>query len=350
MRWGKIVFFTPFFAINGGCMPELRKDPIVGRWVIISIERGKRPTDFLSASQRKKGGFCPFCPGNEYTTPPEIMAFRPPSSPANSPDWTLRVMPNKFPALQIYGELNKSGEGIFDKMNGVGAHEVIVESPDHNHSLATMSQKAVEDVLWAAFLRLSDLKKDQRFKYGLVFKNEGEVAGASLEHSHTQLIALPIVPKLVKEELDAARQHFKFKERCIFCDVISQELSDGKRVIYENAKYVALAPFAPRAPFETWILPKRHESAFSPAEKNYSDLAEILQRILRQMDRILDTPPYNFVIHTSPFYDEVNDYYHWHMELVPKLTKIAGFEWGSGFYINPTPPEESAKFMREARV
>lgn len=331
-------------------MPELRKDPIVGRWVIISVERGKRPTDFVSPSQRKRGGFCPFCPGNEYTTPSEIMAVRPNGSSPNTPGWTLRVMPNKFPALQTFGALGKSGEGIFDKMSGIGAHEVIVETPDHNQSLAHMPSKSVEDVFWAFYQRLTDLKRDRRFKYVLIFKNEGEVAGASLEHTHTQLIALPIVPKLVREELDGARQHYEFKERCIFCDVINQELEDGKRVICENAQYVALAPFAPRAPFETWVLPKRHESMFDPPSRSFAELAEIMQRILRQMDRILDTPPYNFVLHTSPFYDERNDYYHWHIEIVPKLIKIAGFEWGSGFYINPTPPEESAKFMREAKI
>ena len=331
-------------------MPELRKDPIVGRWVIISVERGKRPTDFVSPSQRKKGGFCAFCPGNEYTTPPEIVAFRPVGSQPNTPGWTLRVMPNKFPALQIYGDLGKTGEGIFDKMNGIGAHEVVVETPDHNLTLATLPQKAVEDVLWAWHLRLTDLKKDQRFKYVLIFKNEGEAAGASLEHSHTQIIALPIVPKLVKEELDAAHRHYEFKERCIFCDVINQEVGDGKRVISENKGYVAISPFAPRSPFETWILPRRHESMFAPPEKSFAEFAEILQRTLRQMDKILDTPPYNFVLHTSPFYDEVNEYYHWHLEVIPKLTKIAGFEEGSGFYINPTPPEESAKFMREAKI
>jgi UDPglucose--hexose-1-phosphate uridylyltransferase len=331
-------------------MSELRKDPISGRWVIISVERGKRPTDFISPSQRKRGGFCPFCPGNEYTTPTEIMAFRPSGAKPNSPGWTLRVMPNKFPALQIQGDLNKTGEGIFDKMNGIGAHEVVVETPDHMQSLSTMPLKAVEDVLWAYYIRLTDLRKDRRFKYVLIFKNEGDAAGASLEHSHTQLIALPIIPKLVKEETDAAKRYYELKERCIFCDVISQELEYRKRVIYENSTYVALAPFAPRAPFETWILPKKHESSFSPPDKNFSDLAEILQVILKQMDRILEVPPYNFVIHTSPFYDEVNDYYHWHIELVPKLTKIAGFEWGSGFYINPTPPEESARFMREAKI
>jgi len=331
-------------------MSELRKDPIVGRWVIISVERGKRPTDFISPSQKKKGGFCPFCPGNEHTAPPEIMAFRPVDTQPNSTGWTLRVVSNKFPALQIHGELIKTGEGIFDKMSGIGAHEVVIETPHHNLSLSTMPIKAVEDMLWAYYLRLNDLKKDQRFRYVLIFKNEGEDAGASLEHTHSQLIALPIVPKLVREEIDSAEQYFHFKERCIFCDVISQELEDGKRVIYENSNYLALAPFAPRAPFETWILPKKHESSFYPPNKDFSMLADILQRIVKQMDRILDIPPYNFIIHTSPFYDETNDYYHWHIEIMPKLTKIAGFEWGSGFYINPTPPEEAAKFMREAKI
>jgi len=331
-------------------MSELRKDPISGRWVIISVERGKRPIDFISPSQRKRGGFCPFCHGNEYTTPEEIMAFRPPGTIPNSPGWTLRVMPNKFPALQIYGDLNKAGVGIFDMMNGIGAHEVIVETPDHMLSLSTMPLKALEDVLWAYYLRLTDLRKDRRFKYVLIFKNEGDAAGASLEHSHTQIIALPIIPMLVKEETDSAKHYYDLKERCIFCDVIYQEIEFRKRIIYENSQYVALAPFAPRAPFETWILPKRHESNFQPPNKNFSSLAEILQVILRQMDKILEVPPYNFIIHTSPFQDEINDYYHWHIEILPKLTKIAGFEWGSGFFINPTPPEESAKFMREAKI
>jgi UDPglucose--hexose-1-phosphate uridylyltransferase len=336
--------------VSGGNMSELRKDPISGRWVIISVERGKRPTDFMSPSKRKRGGFCPFCPGNEYTTPPEIMAFRPSDSQHNSLGWTLRVMANKFPALHIFGDLNKTGEGMFDKMNGVGAHEVIIETPDHMASLATMPLKGVEDALWAYHLRISDLKKDNRIKYVLVFKNEGDAAGASLEHSHTQLIALPIIPKLVREETESAKRYYEMKERCIFCDVINQELESRKRVIYENAQYVALAPFAPSAPFETWILPKKHQSVFCPLDNSFGSLAEILQVVLKQIDKILDIPPYNFVLHTSPFNDEKNEYYHWHIELVPKLTKIAGFEWGSGFYINPTPPEESAKFMREAKI
>lgn len=332
-------------------MPELRKDPISGRWVIISVERGKRPSDFVSPTQKRKaGGFCPFCPGNEHTTTSEIIAFRPASTPPNSPGWSLRVVPNKFPALQIQGDLTKAGEGVFDKMNGIGAHEVIIETPEHLLSLSSMPQRAVEDVLWAYSFRLNDLKKDTRLKYVLIFKNEGEVAGASLEHTHTQLIALPIVPKTVKEEMESAKKYYDNKERCIFCDIINQEIASDKRVIYENDKYVALSPFAPRDPFETWILPKNHESNFRPADNSFSSLAEILQRTLKQIDKVLDNPPYNFILHTSPFKEEINDYYHWHIEIIPRLLKRAGFEWGSGFYINPTPPEEATKFMRDARI
>ncbi|TAN45096.1 MAG: galactose-1-phosphate uridylyltransferase [Nitrospirae bacterium] len=332
-------------------MPELRKDPISGRWVIISVERGKRPSDFTSPSQKRKaGGFCPFCPGNEHTTTSEIIVFRPASTAPNSPGWSLRVVPNKFPALQIHGELNKTGEGVFDKMSGIGAHEVIIETSDHLLSLATMPLRAVEDVLWAYYFRLTDLKKDFRLKYALIFKNEGEIAGASLEHTHSQLIALPIVPKTVREEMESSKKYYDSKERCIFCDIINQEIDADKRVIYENDKYVALSPFAPRDPFETWIMPKKHESAFMPSDKSFASLAEILQRTLRQLDRVLDSPPYNFILHTSPFKEEQNDYYHWHIEIMPRLLKRAGFEWGSGFYINPTPPEEATKFMRDAKI
>jgi UDPglucose--hexose-1-phosphate uridylyltransferase len=309
-------------------MPELRKDPVLGRWVIISVERGKRPTDFTSTAQRKRGGFCPFCPGNEYTTPSELFSFRRDGSGKDTPGWTLRVMPNKFPALNPAGDLNKKGEGIYDKMNGVGTHEVIVETPDHNDTIANMPVEAFEDTLWAYHARLTELKKDQRVRYVLIFKNEGESAGASLEHSHTQIIALPIVPRTVKDEIQGAKNHYDHRERCLFCDIVYQESADGRRIVAENDNYVAIAPFAPRAPFETWLLPKNHESAFS----------------------LLDSPAYNFMIHTSPFHEEQNEYYHWHIEIMPKLTKIAGFEWGSGFYINPTPPEEAARFMREAKI
>jgi UDPglucose--hexose-1-phosphate uridylyltransferase len=332
-------------------MSELRRDPISGRWVIIAIERGKRPSDFTPVSQKRKlKGFCPFCPGNENTAPNEIIAFRPPNTAPNTPGWSLRVVPNKFPALQIHGDLNKRGEGLYDKMNGIGAHEVIIETPDHLASLSTMPIKAVEDVLWAYYFRITDLKKDTRFKYVLVFKNEGETAGATIEHTHSQLIALPIVPHFVVDEMKSAKRYFELRDRCIFCDIIAQELETDKRVIYQNEGYIVLAPFAPREPFETWILPNRHESRFEPREKNFSLLADALQTTLKKLDAVLETPPYNYVLHTSPFQDDFNEYYHWHIEIIPKLTKTAGFEWGSGFFINPTPPEEAASFLREAKL
>ena len=213
-------------------MPELRKDPITGRWVIIATDRAKRPTDFVREKVEIHGsGFCPFCSGNEAKTPPEILAYRKDGSPRDAPGWSLRVVSNKFPALGIEGTLNRQGEGLYDKMNGIGAHEVIIETPDHRMTLASMPARAVEDVLWAFRDRILDLKKDRRFKYILIFKNHGEAAGASLEHTHSQLIALPVVPKRVREEVDSAKEYYNFKERCIFCDIIRQEVEDGVRMI-----------------------------------------------------------------------------------------------------------------------
>jgi UDPglucose--hexose-1-phosphate uridylyltransferase len=320
--------------------------------VIISTDRAKRPTDFLRESVHIKGnGFCPFCYGNEEKTPPEILVYGRNGSGPNTPGWRVRVVPNKFPALGIEGDLDRTGEGLFDKMNGIGAHEVIIETPDHRATLATLPEKAIEDVLWAYRDRMLDLKNDKRFRYILIFKNHGEAAGASLEHTHSQLIALPIVPKRVREEVDNSKRYYLEKERCIFCDIIHQEKEDPVRVISENDHFIALAPYAPRFPFETWILPRAHSSAYENTQSPvYASLARMLRDLLRRLDATLDSPAYNYMIHTSPIGEETNDHYHWHIEVIPKLTKVAGFEWGSGFYINPTPPEESARFLREAQV
>ncbi len=333
-------------------MPELRKDPISGRWVIIATDRAKRPSDFVRDKVEIRGsGFCPFCAGNETKTPPEIIAYRSDGSRPNSPGWSLRVVPNKFPALGIEGSLNRQGEGLYDKMHGIGAHEVIIETPEHRQTLATLPVHTVEDVLWAYHDRIQDLKKDKRFKYIMIFKNHGEAAGASLEHTHSQLIALPVVPRQVVEEVDGSREYYNFKERCIFCDINRQETEKGIRVISENPDFLALAPFAPRFPFETWIVPKVHQSAFEDSQKHeFENLAVILKDMLQRLDKVLDYPAYNYIVHTSPIPETTNDYYHWHMEIMPKLTKVAGFEWGTGFFINPTPPEESASFLREAAV
>lgn len=333
-------------------MPELRKDPIIGRWVIIATERAKRPSDYPTDPVIIQGGqFCPFCYGNEDKTPPEIIAYRSNSSPANTPGWSLRVVPNKFPALGIEGDLERSGEGLFDRMSGTGAHEVIIESPDHDSTLAQLAEKRIEDVLWAYRDRIVDLKKDKRFKYVLIFKNHGAPAGASLEHSHTQLIALPIVPKRVREEVDGAKQYYLMKERCIFCDLIRQEHQSQVRIIAEDDSFITVAPYAPRFPFETWILPKEHCHAFEEAASPvYEKLARALKNLLQRTDKVLNRSAYNFVLHTTPMREETDLYYHWHLEFMPKLTKVAGFEWGTGFYINPTPPEESARALREIEV
>ncbi len=333
-------------------MPELRKDPIIGRWVIISTERGKRPSDFSGTPKRRKEAkLCPFCPGNESATPPEILAYRPDSSEPNKPGWTLRVISNKYPALRIEGDLNREGVGIFDKMNGVGAHEVIIETPDHKSDLVDLDVKQVEALIWAYRARAIDLKKDPRFRYILIFKNQGEAAGASLEHSHSQLIATPIVPKRVAEEVEGARKYYEYKERCIFCDAIKQEIADGERVVIQNDAFISLEPFAPRFPFETWILPKKHQPAFETIKKDEIPLlASILLETLRRLAKALNNPPYNYVLHTSPVDDGYAEEYHWHIEIMPKLTKVAGFEWGTGFYINPTTPEDAAGYLREIKI
>jgi len=332
-------------------MPEFRKDPIIGRWVIISTERGKRPSEFENNQVPTKGGFCPFCPGNELKTPNEVLAYRKNENGPNSSGWHIRVVPNKFPALKVEGEISREGDGVYDKMNGIGAHEVIIESPDHKESLASVSMRQFEEILWAYRDRIIDLKKDLRLRYILIFKNHGEAAGATLEHSHSQLIALPIIPKRVAEELDGALEYYNFKERCIFCDIIRQEIMQGARVISENSDFIAVTPYAPKAPFEIWLLPKAHESSFENCQKHhYENLALIFSDVLKRMNKVLNFPPYNFILHTAPMKDGATQYYHWHFEIMPKLTKVAGFEWGSGFYINPTPPEEAAQFLRDVKL
>lgn len=336
-------------------MPDLRKDPVTGRWVIISTQRAKRPQEFIREPVRFKSAHCAFCPGHEDKTPPEILAYRADSGAEhNGAGWKVRVIPNKYPALEIEGSLDRQAEGIFDRMNGTGAHEVIIESPEHQDTYATMTEKRIEDSLYAFRDRIVDLRNDTRLKYVLIFKNHGEAAGATMEHPHSQLIALPIVPRQVVEELKGARDYHDQKERCIYCDIISQETRNGhngSRVVLDAEHFVAVAPFAPRFPFETWILPKKHDSAFenSPADR-FGGLARTLKTLAAKMDAVLDFPAYNMVIHSAPVHDGPTDHYHWHVEVMPKLTKVAGFEWGTGFYINPTSPEESAKFLREARV
>lgn len=335
-------------------MPELRKDPVVGRWVIISTDRSRRPMNFAPTRVERASNFCPFCPGQEDKTPPEVYACRQNGGGPNSTGWKVRVVPNKFPALQIEGALDRRGEGLYDKMNGVGAHEVVIEGPNHDLSLADLPVEHLVEVLKAYRERMVDLHRDRRFRYVLVFKNHGAGAGATLEHTHTQLIATPIIPKILMEELEGARRYHELKERCVFCDIIQQDTADhnGRRVVAMNERFLAIEPFAPRFPFETWILPRRHDSSFQVVQDldEYRDLASILKDTLGRLNRALDRPPYNFVIHTAPVSEGDLDYYHWHLEIMPVLARMAGFEIGSGFHINPTPPEDAAQYLREIAV
>jgi UDPglucose--hexose-1-phosphate uridylyltransferase len=330
---------------------ELRRDPVTGRWVIVSKEREQRPNDFQFERARILGReHCPFCPFHESYTPPEVWAVRQGSAP-NGPGWDVRVVPNKFPALKVEGTIDRTGEGMFDRMTGIGAHEVIIETPDHDRTLAAMPAADIARVLGAYRERILDLKKDIRLRYILIFKNHGAAAGATLEHTHSQLVALPIVPDVVREEIDGARRHFALKERCVFCDIVHQDLADGARLVADDAEAVALAPYAPRFAFETWLVPKRHGARFEEAsERELEGLARLLKTVLQRMDRALERPAYNLVLHTSPFGEDVLDVYHWHIEVLPKLTRVGGFEWGTGFAINPVSPEEAAQVLRSVRV
>ena len=333
-------------------MGELRLDPITARWVIISTEKNFGPDGYPVEKLDTKEGICPFCEGKEKMTPPEVDADRPKGTKPDTPGWETRTVPNKYPALANEAKLDKLGVGIFDMMSGVGKHEVIVESPDHSKQLADLSIGQIKKVVEVYKRRSIVLSKDQRFKYVLIFKNYGLVAGASLEHSHTQLISLPVIPRRVSEELKCAHRHFDYKERCIFCDMVRQEIEHRHREVCENKDFIAFCPFASRSPFEIVIMPKKHQTHFTQISTDAIDnFARILKEVLTRIKLVLGNPPYNFIVHTSPINEtEGQEWYHWHVEVMPKLSKIAGFEWGTGFYINPTSPEVASRYLKKVEV
>ena len=331
-------------------MSQLRKDPILGRWVIIAEERARRPTDFTPLPEIPSKGACPFCEGNEHMTPKEIIAYRNPGSSPNSPGWKIRVVSNKYPALRVEGDLDKRGDGIYDRMNGIGAHEVIIETPEHVTSITDIPDEHVADIIKIYKERMLDLKKDKRFLSGMLFKNVGAASGASLEHTHSQLIILPTVPIRVNQEMVGSNEFFKYRGRCVYCDIIRQENEQKERVICEINNFIAIAPYASRFPFEVWILPKQHQSHFEDiTESDLWGIVKCLKTVLIKLESTLERPPYNYMIHTSPFNTKDIEYYHWHIEITPRLTRVAGFEWGTGFYINPVLPEQAAKYLREVQ-
>jgi UDPglucose--hexose-1-phosphate uridylyltransferase len=327
-------------------LPELRRDPVAGRWVIIASERAKRPDDYAGELQPAPRNLpCAFCAGNESMTPQEIMAVR------SGGTWRARVVANKFPALMVEGDLGKRGDGMYDLMNGVGAHEVIIESPRHEVSITSLSDAEVRDILWLYKQRLLDLRNDYRLVYGLVFKNVKDKAGASMEHTHSQLIATPIVPLQVEQEIRRCSEYFDYRGRCLLCDMVMQEMQSGARMVMDTPNFIAFEPFAARFPFETHVMPKRHMSHFEATDDALlPELARMLRLSIAKIEAALNQPPYNYLIHTSPLNVRSLDHYHWHFEIIPRITRVAGFEWGSGFYINTVPPEQAAAFLREVRA
>ena len=310
-------------------MSEIRRDPITGHWVILATERASRPNEYQTPpAARKSDLVCPFCPGNEHLTPPEILANRDGGAP-NGPGWRFRVVPNKFPALRRDA-----------------AHEVFIEGPDHDQRLSEASVESVARLLGAIGERIRDLRRDSQLRHVVVFKNQGEAAGATIEHPHCQLLALPIVPKQISDEIEHARQHHHNSGRCIYCETIQEEAADRTRAVLETDQFLVFAPYAARLPYETWIAPKRHQSHF---ESQTIDLAETLRETLRRIDSTLHRPPLNMVLHTAPLQETALPHYHWRIELIPKLGKTAGFEWATGCYINPVPPEQAAETLRTSR-
>jgi UDPglucose--hexose-1-phosphate uridylyltransferase len=340
-------------------MSEIRRDPVIGRWVIIAPERAARPDPIPLSLPTRPPAPCVFCGGQEALDPHEIYAVRTAGTAPNTPGWQVRVLPNKYPVLRIEHKFTREGVGMFDRMSGVGAHEVIVETPDHDVETADLPESHLANVVCTYRERMRDLGGDDRFKYVLIFKNQGYLAGATLAHAHSQLIATPVTPKRVKEELSGAAKYYDFKRRCVFCDIIRQETQlTTERLVFENDTFAVISPFAARVPYETWIVPKKHACDFTTvSDAECAGLAQALKHTLLRVRAVLQDPPLNYLIHTAPFrrpragyWATIQHDYHWHLEVIPRLTRPAGFEEGSGFYINPVSPEDAASMLRGVPV
>ncbi|KPK99729.1 MAG: hypothetical protein AMJ91_06605 [candidate division Zixibacteria bacterium SM23_73_3] len=341
-------------------MPTLRRDPIAGRWVINPDGKEDHPSSLIEMEKLPQKGVCPFCEGNESYTPPEIFALRSKGSEKDGPGWEVRVVPNISPALRVELDLDRRAERMYDLMNAVGAHEVIVETPKHIPNLADLEVWQIKKVIETYKMRISDLKKDKRLRSIFIFKNYGERAGSSpIKHAHSQLIAVSVTPKNLKEELVGAKEYYDYKERCVFCDMIKQELSTEKRLICSNPDFLAIAPFASRFSHEVWILPKKHSVDFEDmSEEGSQNLAFLLKEVLLRLKILLNDPPYNFILHSGPnrtkrreqAWKTLSEDYHWHIEIMPRYTRIDGFEWGTGLYINATTPEQAVTCLRKVKM
>lgn len=334
-------------------MSELRQDPATKQWVIIATERAKRPEDYQRNSKKSDhpdyDEKCPFCPGNEDMTPPEEFAYRRNGTKANTEGWWVRVVPNKFAALVPSGNLSRIREnGFFRRMSGVGKHEVVIESPVHNATVGTMDLRQVEEILLICRDRFNKLSQDPRFQFVTIFRNHGRLAGTSLIHPHSQMIATPIVPLHIRHRLEEAMRYYDDNGECVFCSMLDEEIRIQKRLVLETEDFVAFEPFASSVPFETWVMPKKHAATYgSISIDDAKKLAAVLSRVMKRIYTGLNDPDYNYMIYTAPFKDATENWYHWFIQIVPRLTMIAGFELGSRVFINTTPPEEAADFLRQ---
>lgn len=330
-------------------MSQFRKDPITGRWVIIASERSQRPRQLGPSNQRADAEPCPFCPGNETMTPPELWAARSAGSAADRPGWTVRVVPNKYPALAPGNGRNHVADTLYQSRAGIGAHEVIIESPNHDVSWAQLDESQCAEIGRAYLTRLRALGRDRRWRYALLYKNQGDSAGATLEHVHSQLIAMPTMPQAARQELKRAREYYQASGRCLYCAVIARELERRERVIFEHDRFIACCPFAPRFAYEAWLLPKTHMAAFiDSSEDVIESFSRALREILTRLKVALGDPPFNFYLHSLPLDHGAAPCYHWQLRILPQLARAAGFEWASGAHINPVAPEAAAATLRDA--
>ncbi|MEM0216027.1 MAG: galactose-1-phosphate uridylyltransferase [Candidatus Bathyarchaeia archaeon] len=335
---------------------ELRKDYILDRWVVIATERGRRPSDFVGGERVKnRKGACPFCPGNEHMTPPAVLIYKESGGTIEKlkdndfrhKNWLIRCFPNLFPA---FSPPDESGSiyhfsNFSEMMSAIGHHEVLVESPLHDDHPSDMEIQQLAYVIEAYMDRLRELSSKQYVKYVSIFRNHGAEAGASLSHAHSQIIATPLIPKIIKEELEASRKFWNETGKCVFCEIIRKE-SESPRFITENSDFLAFAPWASINPMEFWLFPKRHEASILEMTRNeIVSFASILKTCLKALKNLLNDPPYNFGFHMSTD-PETGMHYHWHLEVYPKLATWAGFEKSTGFYINTVSPEIAADSLR----
>ena len=325
-------------------MNELRQDPTTGNWVIVAPDRGARPHRVPAYDETHPSGPCPFCPGNEALTPPELWRLA-----GADGGWLIRVVPNKFAALTPHTARPKPNAEGFASMPAHGHHEVIIESPRHEADLATATVSQVRAVLTACRLRYQTLTSAAGIALIVIFRNHGSASGTSLDHPHSQILATPILPPQVRQRLDFARQYYDSAESCLHTDVLERELLDDRRIVSAGQDLVAFQPYASAAPFETWIMPSRPQASFGHASDPVLDeLAGMTRAVLGGLREVLDDPPYNMVIHSAPIGDEDSAYFSWHMQIVPRLGIAAGFELGTGIAINPSLPEHTAAVLRTA--